>query len=113
MLKRYIQFISDRIKGLGGNPDAIPPSPSGAPIKPSRPCDDLVELRGKVMEVSFDCFGDLEGFVLDDCCDLLAFKTRERELGKLAIKACKERLTISVFVERNNRSKLQRLVIHA
>lgn len=113
VLKRYIQFISDRIKGLGGNPDAIPPSPNGAPIKPSRPCDDLVELRGKVTEVSFDCFGDLEGFVLDDCCDLLAFKTRERELGKIAIKACKERLTISVFVERNNRSKLHRLVIHA
>ena len=72
-----------------------------------------MELRGKVTEVSFDCFGDLEGFVLDDCCDLLAFKTRERELGKIAIKACKERLTISVFVERNNRSKLHRLVIHA
>lgn len=112
VLKRYIQYVSDRIAGMGGDPNAIPPSPNGAPIKPSSPCDDLVEIRGKVTQVIFDCFGDLEGFVLDDCCHLHAFKTRERELGELAIKVCKERLTISVFAERNC-SKIHRLVILA
>jgi hypothetical protein len=111
VLKRYIQFISDRVAGLGGNPDAIPANPKGAPLPTARPCDDLVELRGKVMEVIFDCFGDLEGFVLDECCGVLAIKTRERELGRIAIMACKERLAVSVFVERHNRSKLHRLVI--
>lgn len=76
VLKRYIELISERIKGLGGNPDAIPPSPIGAPLEPSRSCDELVEFRGKVMEVSFDCFGDLEGFVLDDCCRVCSERLR-------------------------------------
>ncbi|MFN8582699.1 MAG: hypothetical protein U0163_17195 [Gemmatimonadaceae bacterium] len=113
VLKRYIQFISDRVRGLGGDPDAIPPSPNGAPPKPSSRCDDLVELRGKVAEIRFDCFGDLEGFVLDTCCEVFAIKTRERELGQLVMKACKERLTISVFVARHEKTRLHRLVIHA
>jgi hypothetical protein len=113
VLKRYIEYIADRITGLGGDPNAIPPSPNGAPVKLSNPCDDLVEIRGKVTEVIFDCFGDLEGFVLDDCCHLHAFKTRERDIGELAVKVCAERLAISVFVERNNRSKIHRLVIRA
>jgi len=111
VLKRYIEYVSDRISGLGGDPTAIPASPNGAPIKSSRPCEDLVEIRGKVAQVVFDCFGDLEGFVLDDCCDLHAFKTRERELGELAIRACTERLTISVFAEQSDRSKVHRFVI--
>jgi hypothetical protein len=113
VLKRYVQYISERVQGLGGHPDAIPPSPRGAPIKPASPCDDLVEFRGKVAEVSFDCFGDLEGFVIDDCCHLHAFRTRQRELGELAVRACKERLPISVFTERNERSKIHRFVIRA
>jgi hypothetical protein len=66
-----------------------------------------------VTEVIFDCYGDIQGFVIDDCCHVHAFKTRERELGELAVKACKERLTISVLVERANRSKIHRLVIRA
>jgi hypothetical protein len=113
VLKRYIEYLSDRITGLGGDPNTIPPSPNGAPVKVSNPCDDLLEIRGKVTEVSFDCFGDLEGFVLDDCCHLHAFKTRERELGELAVRVCKERLAISVFVERHNRTKIHRLLIRA
>jgi hypothetical protein len=113
VLKRYIEYIADRITGLGGDPNAIPPSPDGAPAKLSNLCDDLVEIRGKVTEVIFDCFGDLEGFVLDDCCHLHAVKTREREIGELAVKVCTERLAISVFVERNNLSKIHRLVIRA
>ena len=57
--------------------------------------------------------GDVEGFVLDDCCRLHAFKTRERDVGLLAIKRCADRLSVFVFAERRNPSKLHRLTIRA
>jgi hypothetical protein len=111
VLQRYISYVSDRVAGIGGDPGAIPPSPKGAPVSVEKPCDDLVEYCGKVTEVIFDCFGDLEGFVLDSCCELISFKTRESWLGDLVLKACKERLTLCVFVLRHDRSKIRRLVI--
>jgi len=113
VLKRYIQYVSDRVAGLGGDPSAIAASVKGAPIKHPNPCADLIELRGKVVEVVFDCFGAVEGFVLDDCCRLHALRTREREIGELAIRACHERLPIAVFAERSNPSKLHRFVIRS
>ncbi|PWU07888.1 MAG: hypothetical protein C5B51_08890 [Terriglobia bacterium] len=33
VVERQIDFLSQRIIGLGGDPDAIPPSPDGAPLK--------------------------------------------------------------------------------
>lgn len=113
VLQRYVAIVSNRVAGLGGNPGAIPPSPDGAPVDLREPCDELVEICGKVVEVVYDCFGDLEGFALDDCCRRRHFKTREREVGELALRACKERLTLSVFVDRQNATRICRLVIRA
>jgi len=109
VLKRYVDVIAGRVRGLGGDPDAIAPSPNGAPVKVFDPCDDLVEVCGKVAEVSFDCFGALEGFLLDDCCRLHAFKSHERAVGELLLKACRERLTLVVFVQRSDRSKVRKV----
>jgi hypothetical protein len=113
VLQRYVGYIADRVAGLGGDPDAIPPSPNGAPIKVLNPCEDVVEYNGKVVEVIFDCFGDLEGFVLGECCTLHSFKTREREIGEIVLRACKDRLPLSIFAPRSDRSKIQRLVIRS
>jgi hypothetical protein len=68
-------------------------------------------ITGKVAEIIFDCFGDLEGFVLTDCCTTLAFKTRERQVGELLMRACRDRMPLSVFVLKDDRSKIRRLVI--
>ena len=113
MLRRYVEYISNRVAGLGGDPGAIPPSPVGAPVDLSEPCADLARSGGKIVEVIFDCFGDFEGFVLDDCCRRHTFRSREREIGELAIRLCRERLSLSVFVNRNSRSRIHRLVIRA
>jgi hypothetical protein len=113
VLQRYIEIVSRRIEGLGGHPDAIPPSLSGAPIKHRGCCDDLVEIRGKVLEVVFDCFGDFEGLVLDDCCRHHLVKSREREIGTLAVRACHERLPLSVFVDHSMPPRIHRLVVRA
>jgi hypothetical protein len=111
VLKRYIGFIADRVKGLGGDPDAIPPSPNGAPVRTPKPCDDVVEYTGRVAEIIFDCYGDLEGFVLADCCSVYAFKTREKEIGEILLRACKDHFTISVFVPRSGPSRIQKVVV--
>lgn len=111
VLQRYVSLIAARVAGLGGDPDAIPPSLNGAPPKLEEPCDHLREYAGKVREVIYDCFGDLEGFVLSDCCGSHVFKTREREIGKIAVQACKERLLLSVYVERGHEREIRKLVI--
>jgi hypothetical protein len=111
VLQRYVGYIADRVKGLGGDPDSIPASPTGAPIRVLNPCEDVVEYTGKVVEVIFDCFGDFEGFVLSDCCAAHSFKTRERQIGEIVLRACRDRLPVSVFAPRNDRAKIQRIVI--
>jgi hypothetical protein len=110
VLQRYISYLAARVEGLGGDPNAIPPSPDGAPLKDGGE-QHLVEYTGKVIEVVYDCFGDLEGFVLGDCCTPRAFKTRERAIGEIALRACKERLLLTVYVKRGHEECISRLVI--
>jgi hypothetical protein len=111
VLKRYIAYIADRVKGLGGDPDAIPPSLDGAPVRVPKPCEDVVEYTGRVAEIIFDCYGDLEGFVLDDCCSVHSFKTREKEIGEILLRACKDRLTVSVIIPRTGPPRIQKIVV--
>ena len=60
----------------------------------------------------FDCFGEFEGFVLCDCWETHTFKTRERGIGEIALRACRERFPVSVYVAPDNRQHICRIVIH-
>ena len=111
VLQRYITYLSARVDGLGGDADAIEPSPYGVPIEDEGPCDGQLEYTGKVCEVMYDCFGDFEGFILSTCSARHLFKTREQAIGELALRACKERLLVSVYVEREHEHKIHRLVV--
>jgi hypothetical protein len=110
VLNRYIGYIEGRVRGLGGDPDKIPPSLDGAPHKHGPPRDRLIEHTGKVSEVVYDCFGDFEGFVLCDCDEPQKFSTREPAIEKIALRACRRRLWLSVFVGRHDR-KIRKLII--
>jgi hypothetical protein len=110
VLNRYISYLSARIQGLGGNPDAIPASPDGAPLTVDG-IKDFEKYTGKVSEVIYDCYGDLEGFVLVDCCIPRIFKTKEKAIGKIALRACKERLLLTVYVKRGYEDCINRIVI--
>ena len=82
VLIRYITYIEGRVRGLGGDPDKIPPSPNGAPPKHEPPRDHLIEHTGKVSEIIYDCFGGFEGFVLCDCDEFAQMPhagTRDRD----------------------------------
>jgi hypothetical protein len=110
VLERYISYIAARIDGLGGDSTSIEPSPNGVPPeghgKPSKH-----EYAGKVCEVLFDCFGDFEGFVLSDCCGTRTFKTRQHGIGEVVLRACKERLRLSVYTDHRQEHGICKLVI--
>jgi hypothetical protein len=110
VLQRYISYISDRVAGLGGDPNAIPPSLSGAPIT----VIDQRETRsytGKICEVIYDCFGDFEGFVIESCCESHSFKSCEKGIGELVLRACRDRLILTVYLEPHHRNKIGKIVI--
>ena len=110
VLIRYIGYIEGRVRGLGGDPDNRPPSPNGAPHKPEPPCEHLIECSGKATEAFDDCFGDLEGFVLWYGDKSHKFHTWEPAIETIALRACREQLLLSVFVERHDR-KIRKLII--
>ncbi len=112
VIERYVQYLTARITGLGGDPDAIPPSPSGAPVTPHGG-KHRVQHTGKVVEIVYDCYGHFEGFVLSECGELRTFWTREAGVERIALRACRAHLLLSVYVEAGhpNDGRIARLVI--
>jgi hypothetical protein len=110
VLQRYISYISDRVAGLGGDPNAIPPSLSGAPITAIGE-KETKSYTGKVCEVIYDCFGDFEGFVLESCCERHSFKSCERGIGELVLRACRERMVVTVLVGAPPRNRIREIMI--
>ena len=113
VLHRYVSYLSDRVASLGGDPDAIPGSLSGAPVRFPGRHDDLLEYCGKVSELLFDCFGDFEGFVLADCGSVRRFASRERQICEIAWRACRDRVTLVVYVSRREPERIRGLAIRS
>jgi len=107
---RYVDQVADRVKALGGDPDLIQPSPSGEWQGPKE-----LELcvTGKVCEVIYDCFGEFEGFIIKNCKNNRnILKSREHQIGKLMMKACKERLLVSVCYYKSRPDRIEKIVFH-
>ena len=107
---RYISQLADKVRGLGVDPDQIKPSPDdpGIPVGPAGKLDCHT---GKVSEVIFDCFGDFEGFVLETCETCHRFASSERAIGDLVLRACKERLLISVCVKSGHKDRICKIIV--
>ena len=113
VMQRYIDYIAARVAGLGGDPGAIPPSFTGAPLPKYDPCEDLVHFHGKVDEILYTCCGELEGFVLVDCCERHRLHSHEPAIGEIAVRALRERLTLSIYALRSDPSRIRRLSVTA
>jgi hypothetical protein len=98
VLERYIKYCSARLDGIGGDSSQVPASLTWTPPLPGEGGKGREphgrELCGKVAEVRFDCHGAFEGFVLDECCERRLVESRERGVGALVVRACRENLTI-------------------
>jgi hypothetical protein len=110
---RYLEQIAGRVRGLGGDPGKILPSPSGdggklpAPHKPEeRRC-----VTGKVAGLIFDRFGDFEGFLLEGEEGEHGYYSRERDLKELVERAWRERLRITVCTEHDEPHRPQSIIV--
>jgi hypothetical protein len=105
VLDRYIQYCSARLDGIGGDAAQVPASLTWTPPLPGKRDDgpgpsgrDPNEggFCGKVAEVLYDCHGEFEGFVLDECCKRRWVQSRERGVADLVLRACRGNLTVCV-----------------
>ena len=100
VFSRYVGLIGDRVGGLGGDPNAVKPSPDGSGGEPGGgPAPEPEPTRrydGKITGLIYDCFGDFNGFLLDDCSTEIEFYAREHQIEALARIAWRERIAITV-----------------
>ncbi len=117
ILLRYIDYISRRVDGLGGNSSAIQPSPWSAHPTPERDGEGEKHYHkrhrhtGKVSGLIFDRFGDFEGFELDAECGEHTYFSREEDMRILAERAWRERLRITVWSERHDPHRPRSIVV--
>lgn len=121
MLLRYLGYLAGRVNAFGGDAAGITPSPRGLPSGPDHgpggeACDphgpgELAELTGKVSDVLYDCFGTFEGFVLKTCSSSHSFVSCEKGVAALVMRACREQLTLSVFVARAGTHRIRKVVV--
>jgi hypothetical protein len=108
VLVRYIDQVAGRVLGFGGDPGQIKPSPTGDVGPNHRPhrhkeqvCEERRSFTGKPEGLIFDRFGDFEGFILDTEDGDHKFFSHEKGIEELAERAWRERLRITVWVERD------------
>jgi len=116
VLLRYVGYLAGRVNAFGGNAGAVAPSPTGVPVPGGRGGpgdrghrDDAA--TGKVMEVFFDRFGDFEGFELETFAGRRGYRSREPEIGELALRALRERLLITVITSLHHPHEVLRIVV--
>jgi hypothetical protein len=111
VLQRYVDYLSARIKGLGADPGAIPASPDGAPTPGPIAPPVVPSFTGHVKEVIFDCAGRFEGFVLAGCCETRTFTSSDCHIAELALRACKDHLSLTVELEDHGAPCIRRLLV--
>lgn len=114
VLVRYVDLVAERLRGIGGDPDAIPPSLCGY-----RPGGHRHEsggrreaVTGKVTSVVYDRFGDFCGFVLDTDCGARRFTARAHEIERVVNRAWAERILTSVFFDECAPHRPEEIVLH-
>jgi len=117
---RYLGQLAGVITGLGGNPGQIPPSPTGevpgfpAPKPRPVPCADAGEVVGKIRGVTYDHFGDFDGFVLEtETGEQRRFCSREAPMLVLIHQAWTERTLVAVRPESRRRDVPRSVVMLA
>jgi hypothetical protein len=116
---RYVDLIGGRVTGFGGDPNQILPSPTGdVPHRKHHHGDEdehrrRHQLTGKVMGLIYDRFGDFEGFLLlTEHGREHSFHAREHEVEDVVDRAWRERILITVFVERHDPSRPVSIILH-
>ena len=107
VFERYIGEMGDRVRALGGDPDAVPALPGG-----DRPRPEAGGERGKVRDLVYDCFGDFEGFVLETCEGRFFYRSCDRGLEEVARRACRDGSPVTVRPSPEDRRRPLRVIVH-
>lgn len=109
VFERYLFEIGERVRGFGGDPDSVRPSPhgTGAEEPEGRPEPEpggerrdeggLTCATGKICEVHYDCFGDFRRFTLIDCDGASTLYCASGRLEKVVLMAWREGTTATVY----------------
>jgi Listeria-Bacteroides repeat domain (List_Bact_rpt) len=120
VIERYIDMLSARVDGLGGDAKQIPPSflgnfprglGEGGHEGEREARERWEEHTGKVGGLIFDHFGDFEGFILDAEEGERRYFSRETEVRTLVERVWRERLRITVLVERDDPSRPRKIIV--
>jgi hypothetical protein len=120
VFERYIDVIGGRVKTFGGDPTQVVPSPWGHPRPHGEPDgephhpphgEERTAHTGKISGLTFDRFGDFEGFVLETDEEERSYHSREREIETIAERAWRERLRVRVLAEHEEPRRATSIVI--
>jgi len=100
-----------RKKLAGADPGLVPATLDDPGVPGAQECGDEIYHSGKVCEIVYDCFGDLQGFVLETCSGKQYIVSHERCIGDLAIRACKERMWVVVYMEKEGQHRIRRIIL--
>jgi hypothetical protein len=103
-----LELTAARVKGLGGDPEQIPPSLGGYRGKPHGRPDDhggdhdrhrhVHPAIGKVAGVAYDRFGDFAGFrLITEHGHGRRYRAREAEIERLVVQAWRSRWVVEVI----------------
>jgi hypothetical protein len=113
VMQRYVDELALRVSWLGGDASSIQASSTGA-IRFLAPPAEQTEWRGKIATLSYDRFGDFEGFRLEtDGGAQQIFHSRERHVADVARWAWQDRIRVTVFVRKSEPEVPDRIVLHA
>lgn len=113
VFQRYLEGIAQKVKALGGDPTEILPSPTGdGRRKPPHHEERREAFTGKIAALIFDRFGDFEGFLLDTEDGERKFFSREKDVAELAELVWRDRLRITVWVERDESHRPKTVIVH-
>jgi hypothetical protein len=104
VFSRYVDTVADRVRALGGDPDSVPPDPAGGDEHKDDHGhgdhgDERRKLRGKVVEICYDCTGHFTGFVLWSCGHRSHHAGSLRGVERLVRTALRHDLTLAVQLD--------------
>jgi murein tripeptide amidase MpaA len=110
---RYIAQLAGQVGGLGVDPSQVPPSLDDPGI-PGQPAPEALEcVTGKICQIYFNCFGEFEGFTLEGCVSSRRFRSCEPGIAELALRACKDRLWLTVCVDRKRPDRIREIIVRS
>ncbi|MFA3920962.1 galactose oxidase-like domain-containing protein [Ruegeria sp. 2012CJ15-1] len=119
VFERYLYEIAERVRGFGGNPDNVGPSPHGTGTVPGGDGtdddppnggghgpdtpggkddeDSMACFEGKICKIEYDCFGDPIAAVLKDCCGTHLRLCISNDLEELVLMVWQDRLRVHAY----------------